>query len=113
MTPAFELAAFTVRDGAEAAMLAERPAMIEALRQAFPGLLAAWLTKRDDGSWLDVILWRTRAEAEIAAKHVNDVPEAKAWFRHIADSHGVQHVDIADQQLFTPTLGYVSEQLTD
>jgi hypothetical protein len=113
MTPAFELAAFTVRDGAEAAMLAERPAMIEALRQAFPGLLAAWLTKRDDGSWLDVILWRTRAEAEIAAQHVNDVPAAKAWFRHIADSHGVQHVDIADQQLFTPTLGYVSEQLTD
>jgi hypothetical protein len=34
MTPAFEFAPFTVRDGAEAAMLAERPAMIEALRQA-------------------------------------------------------------------------------
>ena len=112
MKPAFELAAFTVRDGDEAAMLAERPAMIEALRQAFPGLLAAWLTKRDDGSWLDVILWRTRAEAETAARHVSDVPEAKAWFRHIAESHGLQHVDVADQQLFIPTLGSASEQVT-
>ncbi len=55
MKPAFELAAFTVRDGAEAAMLAERQAMIGSLSQAFPGLLAAWLTQRDDGSWLDVI----------------------------------------------------------
>jgi hypothetical protein len=102
MTSVFELAAFTVRAGDEAAMLAERPVMIAALREAFPGLLAAWLTKRHDGSWLDVILWRTRAEAETAAKHVDSVPEAKAWFRHIAESHGVQHVDIADQQLFDP-----------
>jgi len=54
MKPAFELAAFTVRDGAEAAMLAERQAMIGSLSQAFPGLLAAWLAQRDDGSWLDV-----------------------------------------------------------
>jgi hypothetical protein len=104
MKPAFELAAFTVRDGAEAAMLAERQAMIGALSQAFPGLLAAWLTKRDDGSWLDLILWRTRAEAEAAARHVNEVPQAKAWFRHIAESQGLQHVDIADQQLFGLTL---------
>ena len=102
MRPAFELAGFTVRDGAEVAMLAERQAMIGALRQAFPGLLAAWLTKRDDGSWLDVILWRTRAEA--AAQHVNEVPQAKVWFRHIAESQGLQHVDIADQQLFSPEL---------
>ena len=94
-------------------MLAERPAMIEALRQAFPGLRAAWLTKRDDGSWLDVILWRTRAEAAAAAKHVNEVPAARAWFRHIAESHGLQHVDIADQRLFTPTLGPASEHPPD
>src|ERR671924_1152333 len=113
MTPAFEFATFTVRDADEAALLAERPAMIAALRDAFPGLLAAWLTRRDDGSWLDVILWSTRAEAEAAAEHVADVPEAKAWFRHIAQSHGVQHVDIADQQLFTPTLGDATEHVAD
>jgi hypothetical protein len=49
MTPCFELAEFTVRDGEEDALIAERPAMIRALQKAFPGALAAWLTKRDDG----------------------------------------------------------------
>jgi len=37
----FELASFTVQDGHEAALLADRPAMINALQQTFPGLLAA------------------------------------------------------------------------
>jgi hypothetical protein len=105
MRPVLELATFTVRDGEETAMLAERPAMIAALHQAFPGLLAAWLTKRDDGAWLDVILWRTRAEAEAAAEHVADVPEAKAWFRHIAESHGLEHLEVAHQQLWTTMPG--------
>ncbi|HEY3062759.1 MAG TPA: hypothetical protein VGL99_27625 [Chloroflexota bacterium] len=109
MNPSFELAAFTVRDGNEAALLAERPAMLEALRRAFPGLLAAWLTKRDDGSWLDVILWRTRAEAETAAQHVKDIAEAASWFRHIAESRGLQHVDVVDQRLFVSTLGEVRD----
>jgi hypothetical protein len=53
-----ELAAFTVREGAEPQLRAERPEMLGALRQAFPAALAAWLTKQDDGSWLDVILGR-------------------------------------------------------
>lgn len=113
MTPAFELAAFAVRDGEEAAMLAARPAMVEALHRAFPGLLAAWLSRRDDGSWLDVILRRTRAEAETAAQHVNDVPEAKAWFRHIAQPHGLEHLDIADQRLFTAGPGHAGEHPDD
>lgn len=55
----FEHAAFTVRDGHEQALLDERPAMITALRRAFPGLVSSWLTRRDDGTWLDVILWRS------------------------------------------------------
>jgi hypothetical protein len=31
---------------------------------------------------------------------VDDVPAATAWFRHIAESHGVQHVDVAHEELF-------------
>jgi hypothetical protein len=100
MALTLELATFTVRDGEEAALVAERPEMIAALRQAFPGLLAAWLAQRDDGGWIDVILWQSREEAEHAAKHVDGVPAAKAWFRHIAESHGLQHVEVAHEQLF-------------
>ena len=86
MMPTFELAEFTVREGEEAALVAERPEMINALRRAFPAALAAWLTKQDDGSWLDVILWRSREAAEDAARRVNDLPEALSWFRHIAET---------------------------
>jgi hypothetical protein len=96
----FELAAFTVREGEEAALLAERAEMIEALQRAFPAALAAWLTRQDDGSWLDVILWRSREDADEAARNIESVPEAKAWFRHIAESQGLRHVEVADERLF-------------
>jgi hypothetical protein len=100
MTLTLELAAFTVREGAEPALLAERPEMLAALRRAFPAALAAWLTRQDDGSWLDVILWRSRQEAEEAARRIDQVPEAKRWFRHIAESKGLRHVEVAHEQLF-------------
>jgi hypothetical protein len=96
----FELAVFTVADGAEPALLAERPEMIAALQQAFPGLLAAWLTRQDDGSWLDVVLWRSRPEAEDAAHRIDQVPAAQRWFRHIAESKGLRHAEVAHERLF-------------
>src|SRR5262245_27455240 len=96
MTMVLELARFTIHDGAEPAMLAERPAMIDALRRRFPACQAAFLTKEDDGAWLDVIVWRSRAEAEEAARLVDTVPECKEWFRHIAESGGLLHVEVRD-----------------
>lgn len=83
-----------VGEGREQALLDERPAMIVALRRAFPGLVSAWLTRRDDGSWLDVILWRSREDAEYPAQHVTEIPEAAAWFTHIDQSHGIEHLTV-------------------
>ena len=100
MTHTFELAEFTVREGEEAALVAERPEMINALGRAFPAALAAWLTKQDDGSWLDVILWRSREAAEDAARRVNELPEARSWSQHIAESRGLRHVEVVHEQLF-------------
>lgn len=104
MTLTFEFAEFAVRAEDENALLAERPAMIRALQRAFPGAMAAWLTKQDDGTWVDVILWRSRAEAEEAATRIREVPEAERWFRHISESKGVRHADVAHQVVFTPEL---------
>ena len=70
--------------------------MIEALRKRFPGCLAAYLTKEDDSSWLDVLVWRSRDEAEEAAREVMNVPECAAWFRHIGESGGLRHVEVVD-----------------
>ena len=102
MPPTFELASFRVAPENEASLLEERPAMVAALRRAFPGALGAWLTKQDDGSWLDIILWRSRDEAEDAARRIDEVPEARAWFRHIAESQGLRHVDVVQGELFEP-----------
>jgi hypothetical protein len=139
MTMVIELARFTIHDGAEERLLAERPAMIDALRRRFPACLAAYLSsvqrprsarrsractrclpslrcsarslrsrrlrcslspdtggplEEDDGGWLDVLLWRGRAEAEEAARLVDSVPECREWFRHIAKSGGLRHVRV-------------------
>jgi hypothetical protein len=88
-----ELARFRIHDG-PGRLVAARPAMVEALRRRFPGCLAAYLTKEDDGGWLDLLLWRSRAEAEEAAQEVNSVPECAAWFAHISESGGLRHVEV-------------------
>src|SRR5689334_21471734 len=94
MTMAIELARFTIHEDAEDKLLTERPATIDALRRRFPACLAAFLTKEDDGTWLDVVLWRSRTEAEEAAKLVDTVPECREWFQHITESGGLRHVEL-------------------
>jgi hypothetical protein len=91
-----EFARFTVRPGAEARLVADRPAMLTALRARFPACLAAYLTREDDGSWVDVLVWRSRSEAEEAAHLINTVPECAAWFGHIAESGGIRHAEVLD-----------------
>jgi hypothetical protein len=41
-----------------------------------------------------VILWRSREDAEDAAKHVTEVLEAAAWFTHIDETHGIEHLTV-------------------
>jgi hypothetical protein len=40
------------------------------------------------------VLWRSRAEAEEPAWLIDSVPECAAWFRHIAESGGLRHVEV-------------------
>jgi heme-degrading monooxygenase HmoA len=96
MGMAIELARFTVKEGAEDRLIAGRAEMVEALHRRFPGCLAAYLTREDDGTWLDIVLWRHREEAEQAAREVSAVPECVAWFEHIAVSGGLRHVEVVD-----------------
>ena len=101
MALTFELAHFVVHEEDEEGLLAERPAMVRALKEAFPDALAAWLTRQDDGSWLDVVLWQNREAAEDAARCIHEVAEARSWFRYIAESHGLRHVEVVHEQLFS------------
>ncbi|HEX5199537.1 hypothetical protein ACFQS1_04750 [Paractinoplanes rhizophilus] len=77
-------------------MIADRPAMLAALRARFPACLAAYLTKEDDGAWLDIILWRSRADAEQSAREILTIPECAAWLSHIATAGGLRHAEVLD-----------------
>jgi hypothetical protein len=98
--PSFEIVAFTVLPEDEEALLRERPEMVTALKRAFPDALAAWLTREGDGRWLDIIRWRTREAAEQAARDIEPVPEARRWFRHIADAGELRHLEVTHEALW-------------
>jgi hypothetical protein len=91
---AIELATFSVPAEAEELLVSERPSMIAALKRRFPACRAAFLTKQDDGSWLDILVWSSRDEALEAARDIETVPECAHWFRHISSSGGLRHVDV-------------------
>jgi hypothetical protein len=91
-----EFARFTVRPGAEDRLVADRPAMLAALRARFPDCLAAYLTREDDGTWVDVVVWRTPAAAAESARLITTIPECAAWLEHIAASDGLRHATLLD-----------------
>jgi heme-degrading monooxygenase HmoA len=62
-----ELVRFSVAPDREEEFLAAREAAVRGMR-TLPGLLSATLARADDGSWLDLVLWRTREEALAAAR---------------------------------------------
>jgi hypothetical protein len=78
-----EIVRFRLKDGAEDEMLAERPNLFALLREAFPGLCAAHRAKLDDGTWLDVLLWGSREQAETAQREEMQRPEIAAALRHV------------------------------
>jgi hypothetical protein len=96
MTMTMELARFTVRAGAEEQLVADRPAMLAALRARFPGCLAGYLTREADGGWLDVLIWLSPEEAAESARLITTIPECAAWLALIADSGGLSHVEVVD-----------------
>lgn len=81
----YEVVHSRVSPGAEDAMLALRPRFIAAMRRAVPGLLDARLVRLDDGSWLDIVRWESRAAAEAGAAVHQQVPEAAEMAGHLTE----------------------------
>ena len=89
-----EMVRFTVRPGAEEALVYERPAMVEAVRAEFPGMLSAQLAKLDETTWLELIVWTSREAAQRATEKAHAIPAVAAWFSHIAEVIGIEHADV-------------------
>lgn len=91
-----ELATFRVTEESVDALIAGRSRMIQALQAWNPAIQQAHLTRADDGSFVDVIIWSTRADALEAASRADEIPEVGEWFSLINDSGGIRHVDVLD-----------------
>lgn len=95
--PTLEIVHLSVNPGEEAAFLAGRDAMIAAVRLAHPGLQHAQLVDLGDGRWMDLVRWRSRAEAEAAAADFPNIAEAGAWAAHIAEVTSMTHGHVAHE----------------
>lgn len=85
MRPFYQVVHARVLDGHEQAMLELRPRFIAAMRAAVPGLIDAHLIRLDDGTWLDIVSWRSREAAAAVDDGHAVVPEAIEMGRHIAE----------------------------
>ena len=65
-----------VRDGAEEEMLRRRPELEVGVKEKLSGLLDIRLIRLDDGTYLDVLRWESRAAADAALDQFAAIPEA-------------------------------------
>lgn len=94
MTEHLELVHFDVAPEQRDELLSLRPGAIDALRSAYPGLLDARLAELDDGTWMDVVRWRSREEAEAAAAGMPELEAARAWVSLIAEVRDMRHAAV-------------------
>jgi quinol monooxygenase YgiN len=94
MSEVLEIVRFTIHADQREEFLRERPAAIEAIRSGFPGLLDAQLAEQEDGSWTDVVRWRSAAEAETAASGCPELPAMRQWMGRIAEVRELIHAKV-------------------
>jgi heme-degrading monooxygenase HmoA len=93
----FEFARFKT-DPAQADQLVARwRAAVTAIRDRFPGLIEANLSRIDDSTWVDVWRWESHDAAVAAAQGAPEVPEAAAMFALITESPQMEHGEIVEQ----------------
>ncbi|MDQ3932348.1 MAG: antibiotic biosynthesis monooxygenase [Actinomycetota bacterium] len=94
----FELARFKVEPDKANDMLASRDAMVDAVRERFPGLIEASLARLDEVTWIDVWKWESLEQAKAAAAGAPEVPEAGAMFSLISKVEGMEHATIVHER---------------
>jgi hypothetical protein len=96
MGEVLEVVLFTVKDGERDAFLDERGPAIAALAAACPGLLDARLAEYEDGTWIDVLRWRSLDEARAATERMPQLDAARRWAAHIAEVRDFRHATLHD-----------------
>lgn len=74
---ALRLARCTIDPADAEEVLAERAALVAAIRDAVPGRTQARLAKVDDQTWTDVWRWDSRTSAQTAIANASAIAEAR------------------------------------
>jgi heme-degrading monooxygenase HmoA len=90
---ALELTRFTLDPAREHELLATRPQVLARLRK-LPGFVEATLARVDERTWVDVILWESRAHAEAAIEQAPSIPELAPAFALPEQLLACEHADL-------------------
>lgn len=104
MSTTMELVRFRVMPGREEEFGRARVAAAEAMA-AFAGLESAVLSRGEDGTWVDVVLWRSREEALAAdaAMQAGRVPAPlREWAAMITQVESFTHLQVVHQAAHSP-----------
>lgn len=78
-SPTIELVQFRLKAGVDEAAFLEAAADTQRAITRLPGFLGRELLRDDDGIWVDIVHWRSKAEALAAAETFGGLPEAAAF----------------------------------
>lgn len=74
--PVVELAGFRLKDGATVEQLLAASPAVDRFLASCPGFISRLLVAETDGTFTDIVLWRSQADAEAALKKHEREPEA-------------------------------------
>jgi hypothetical protein len=80
-----EIISFRVKPGAEAGLVEDRPRMVEQIRERHPALLSATLVHLDADTYVDLLRWRSKEEADTANADHDNIPGFVDWVAHVGE----------------------------
>lgn len=97
--PILEVVLFRAKAGVSDEQVLQGSAQIQPWLAGAPGYLKRTISKDDNGQWVDVVHWRTLAEAHQAAEKLMAEPSAVAFMTAI-DPESVTMLHVQQQQTF-------------
>jgi quinol monooxygenase YgiN len=91
-----ELTRFRVAAEHTEALLAARPAMLDAFQADRAGFLGADLVRLNDGEWLDIVCWRSPEDFSASRAKGPNRPEIASFFAAIANLLSSEEGTLAD-----------------
>lgn len=97
--PILEVVLFRAKAGVSDEQVLQGSAQIQPWLAGAPGYLKRAISKDDSGQWVDIVHWRTLAEAHQAAEKLMAEPSAAA-FMAVIDPESVTMLHVQQQQAF-------------